>query len=1148
MSARCSTRGVAGALVGALVAAALAALTACTNLSLPEGAQVSCSDDDECPPGFVCRRDAERCIDESIIGKTPIDFEQTPTLAPVRIGDTEGFNVATLRASFTEEPVQAPIVSVLEHEVSCEGTQQIECTIDAAELALPEGALEVRVVARDAAANEAEAALPLFVDRTAPAVADAPPALLEAAPDNAIARPAAMTRGTTARVTVALTELLGVEPSARIAGTDVALVRLDEDGLADPVFTFAWTFAADDVVSDGPQLVELSLQDTVGNDATVEVDAGIVVDTQAPAAPAVETPGTVVYRRAPWGRAGDAAAHFEVVGAGGLEAGLLVEARSHDDDGALVLGRAPTNDDGSFTLPLLAVDVPRVFLVIWDQAGNASAPARVRDIEWTAGFARKVVGSRLDNPHALYRAARFAGTALEDELEDELDPAPLLDVGSAPLEVAGGARWTERRRSSSNLPNRGDAAVAYHAALGRTVVFGGYDNSIFTAVDDTFLIDGDIFEELVLEVRPPPGRARMSYDSRRDRLVLQAHFDRSTWVFEEDRWRPLLLDDPGVAFDALAYDPLLDAVVGFAGWSETPSTWLLAGEGWQEVDAAGPSGRDDVAMAWDANEQRVLLHGGETYGDSQLLGDLWAFDGQAWQHLADGPTLKMHAGLTGPDGALWLVGGEASCDPDFVLDCIESQTVYHWQGVGAGFVVVSTAPAAMPVPLGAQLGASWEDARNRLVTFGGGTDVGVAGLIYRAEHWVWEAGVWRRVTPAAPTTIGARHDFPPLLYDPGRAGLILAGGYVVSGAAGIHYDTQLLAGDTVTELSDDFDAFGYYGAEHSTPLFRSPLGVTLINNGSTGYLAASGWVLSGASTPARTEMAAAYDEGRNLTFLFGGFSSVPTSETRRFNGSSYTTLAPATVPPARRAAVMTYDPIGARVLMFGGADAAGARHDTWAFNGTDWSLVASDGPTLGSANLLFDRSRGLPILVGDEGTTVAVYELVDGAWRAREVEGIDGTLGSASAGFDVSRGLITLAGGSSVNGSTDRVFTWDGSPELRAALIAQVDLRVRGAADSAVLERLSVEAEGGARGFDGADARAGASVLVWRGGWESLGDNTAGPDAPAALVATLDDAAALAALDPARLHLAVAASASNGARQSAATLRSLAITLRYREP
>ncbi len=1123
-------------------------LLGCTNLSLPDGAQVSCSSDDECPSGFLCRLDAERCIGASIIGKTPIDFDEAPTLSPARVGDSDGFNVATLRASFTEEPEGAPVVTVLEHHIACEGTREIACAVDAAALDLPEGVLEVRVVARDAAANEAEAALPLVIDRTAPAVADAPPALLEAAPDNPIARPAAMARGTTARVTVALTELLGAEPSARLAGTDVVLARLDQDGLADPVFTFGWTFAADDVVSEGPQQVELTLQDTVGNEATVELDAGLVVDTQAPAAPAVETPGAVLYRRAPWGRAGDGAARFEVVGAAGLEAGLLVEARSHDSGDALVLGRVLTASDGAFTLPLLAVDVPRVYLVTWDQAGNASAPVRVRDIEWTAGFARKVVGSRLDNPHALYRAARFAGDALVPALEDELDPAPLLDAAGAPLEVAGGARWTERRSWSSNLPNRGDAAVAYHAGLGQTVVFGGYETSVFTAVGDTFLIDGDTFVRLDLAVHPPPGRARVTYDERRDRLVLQSSSDRSTWIFEELRWRQLATEDPGVSFDALAYDPLLDAVVAFNGWSTTPSTWLLVDDAWVEVDAEGPGARSDLVMAWDEHEQRVLLHGGDAYSGSQILSDLWAFDGQAWQQLDDGLALKQHAAVTGPDGALWLVGGESWCDPDFASDCIESQTVFAWHGAGTGFLPLSTAPAAAPAALGAQLGASWEVAQDRLVTFGGGTDVGVAGLIYRAEHWVLQAGAWRRVTPAPLASIGARQDYPPLLYDPARSGLLVVAGSVVSGAAGIHQDTQLLAGDVVTEVSDNLDAWGFPWVGHDHPLFRSALGVTLITGGRTGYLTAGGWVLSPATTPARTEMAAAYDEGRGYAVLFGGLNGTPTSETWRFNGSTFTALAPATVPPARRAASMTYDPVGARVLMFGGNDASGARHDTWAFDGTTWSLVADAGPTLSNANLLFDRTRGLPVVIGGEHSSMAVYELVDGAWRARDVEGIEGTLSQASAGFDVGRGLITMAGGSSVNGSVDAVYTWDGSPSLRAALIAQVDLRVRGAAANAVLERLTVDATAGAVGFDGTVAREGATVLLWRGGWLPLGDGQAGAAAPAAMASELTDAGALAALDPGRLHVAVASTASNGARQSELALRALAVTLRYHEP
>lgn len=61
--------------------ALLAALPiACTDLSLPEGAQVSCASDEECPGGFVCQQEAGRCIDAAVIGKTPIDFEEPPAL------------------------------------------------------------------------------------------------------------------------------------------------------------------------------------------------------------------------------------------------------------------------------------------------------------------------------------------------------------------------------------------------------------------------------------------------------------------------------------------------------------------------------------------------------------------------------------------------------------------------------------------------------------------------------------------------------------------------------------------------------------------------------------------------------------------------------------------------------------------------------------------------------------------------------------------------------------------------------------------------------------------------------------------------------------------------------------------------------------
>ncbi|MFN9971179.1 MAG: hypothetical protein ACK58T_14930, partial [Phycisphaerae bacterium] len=52
------------------------------------------------------------------------------------------------------------------------------------------------------------------------------------------------------------------------------------------------------------------------------------------------------------------------------------------------------------------------------------------------------------------------------------------------------------------------------------------------------------------------------------------------------------------------------------------------------------------------------------------------------------------------------------------------------------------------------------------------------------------------------------------------------------------------------------------------------------------------------------------------------------------------------------------------VVLYGGASTSGALHDTWIWNGDQWSFVTNDGPGVDGASMAFDERRGVVVLYG----------------------------------------------------------------------------------------------------------------------------------------------------------------------------------------
>src|SRR5262249_42463365 len=132
-------------------------------------------------------------------------------------------------------------------------------------------------------------------------------------------------------------------------------------------------------------------------------------------------------------------------------------------------------------------------------------------------------------------------------------------------------------------------------------------------------------------------------------------------------------------------------------------------------------------------------------------------------------------------------------------------------------------------------------------------------------------------------------------------------------------------------------------------------------------LAAQAAAWSEAAAP-RDDHAMAFDSQRGRTVLFGGFgNSGLAADTWEWNGSSWSQVA-TTGPPARAWHAMPYASQRRRTVLFGGGLAglpSTRLGDTWEWDGSAWTQVATTGPAGRSAcAMAFDSQRGRTVLFG----------------------------------------------------------------------------------------------------------------------------------------------------------------------------------------
>jgi len=187
--------------------------------------------------------------------------------------------------------------------------------------------------------------------------------------------------------------------------------------------------------------------------------------------------------------------------------------------------------------------------------------------------------------------------------------------------------WTKKLTGNSTPSMRSGGGMAYDAARGQVVLFGGSEIEIHFA--DTWVWDGNVWTQKAPSSSPSARTTQMAYDPLRQRIVLFGGtgmgnfpvFD--TWEWDGTNWavKPAITH-PAAAGSALAYNPASQQILFFGS---DGATWGWDGTSWvQKMPVTSPPARY-TSMVYDGARQQILLFGGVDSSSRRVYSDTWAW-------------------------------------------------------------------------------------------------------------------------------------------------------------------------------------------------------------------------------------------------------------------------------------------------------------------------------------------------------------------------------------------------------------------------------------------------------------------------------------------------------------------------------------------
>jgi len=143
-------------------------------------------------------------------------------------------------------------------------------------------------------------------------------------------------------------------------------------------------------------------------------------------------------------------------------------------------------------------------------------------------------------------------------------------------------------------------------------------------------------------------------------------------------------------------------------------------------------------------------------------------------------------------------------------------------------------------------------------------------------------------------------------------------------------------------------------------------------------------ITTDATPAARRYPSMAYDEGTGRVVLFGGSRGLDPwvflSDTWEYDGNNWTETTAPVAPDPRHGHQLGWDPVGERIILFGGMNEVGTLDDTWAYQNGVWSQLTpvASPPPRGQFIMTRDAVRdSLVVRGGNQGN----YQCYGDAWE-----------------------------------------------------------------------------------------------------------------------------------------------------------------------
>lgn len=315
---------------------------------------------------------------------------------------------------------------------------------------------------------------------------------------------------------------------------------------------------------------------------------------------------------------------------------------------------------------------------------------------------------------------------------------------------------------------------------------------------------------------------------------------------------------------------------------------------------------------------------------------------------------------------------------------------------------VSLTPSVGPSPLLRASAAMTYDAADGYTLLFGGCNRHLCPL---GDTWKYQDGLWTNLTSSLAVAPPARQG-AALAFDPLDGYVLMFGGV---GANNVTLnDTWQYVGGTWTQIP----------------------------------------TAAGAAPSARSFAQATFVPAVNAVVLFGGRSASGSvlSDTWTFAHGAWAdeSGALALAPPARAAAVFSYDPTDGYAVLFGGSGACGTYcGDTWSYDARGWADLTGSLPTAPGARtnstLSYDPTRSVLLLYGGwNGASMSdTWTFTNGTWRSltADLSASPGARYGSASTYDSLDGYLLLYGGVIAGGG--RTSTWGLLSPLSTALTAR---------------------------------------------------------------------------------------------------------------